>query len=174
MAVYRIGSQRPLIHPGAYVSEEAVIIGDVEIEEGASVWPGAVIRGDNEKIIIRRDANVQDGAVIHGDPGFPVIIGEGVSIGHQAMLHGCTVGQNCLIGIQAVVLNGAMVGSNCLVGAGTLIGEGKSFPARSLIIGAPAKVLRELTDEVIAKLRANAIDYRERGMNYSKELERID
>lgn len=174
MALYRIGSRRPVVHPGAYVSTEAVVIGDVEIEDGASIWPGAVIRGDNEKITIRRDANVQDGAVIHGDPGFTVVIGEGVSIGHQAMLHGCTVGQNCLIGIQAVVLNGAMVGSNCLVGAGALIGEGKSFPARSLIIGAPAKVLRELTDEDIAKLRANAIDYRERGMNYSRELDRID
>jgi carbonic anhydrase/acetyltransferase-like protein (isoleucine patch superfamily) len=174
MAVYRIGSRRPLIHAGAYVSREAVVIGHVEIEEGVSIWPGAVIRGDNEKITIRRDANVQDGAVIHVDPGFPVVIGEGVSIGHQAMLHGCTVGQNCLIGIQAVVLNGAMVDSNSLVGAGALIGEGKSFPSRSLIVGAPARVLRELTDEVIAKLRANALDYRERGMNYSKDLERID
>jgi carbonic anhydrase/acetyltransferase-like protein (isoleucine patch superfamily) len=148
-------------------------MGHVELEEGASVWPGAVIRGDNEKIVIRRDVNVQDGAIIHADPGFPVSIGRGVSIGHQAMLHGCTIGENCLIGIQVVILNGAMVGRNCLVGAGALLGEGKSFPERSLIIGTPARVSRELTDEVIAKLSANASDYRERGKTYSTELERV-
>ncbi|NKJ50687.1 gamma carbonic anhydrase family protein [Burkholderia sp. SG-MS1] len=174
MANYRIRSRQPIVHPSAYVSEHAVIIGDVELEEGVSVWPGAVIRGDNEKIVIRRDVNVQDGAIIHADPGFPVTIGQGVSIGHQAMLHGCTIGENCLIGIQAVILNGARVGRNCLVGAGALLSEGKSFPERSLIIGTPARVSRELTDDVIAQLSANARDYRERGQSYRTELERVD
>jgi carbonic anhydrase/acetyltransferase-like protein (isoleucine patch superfamily) len=174
MALYRIGTRQPIVHPDAYVSEHAVIIGDVEIEEGASVWPGAVIRGDNEKIMIGRDVNVQDGAIIHADPGFPVSIGAGVSIGHQAMLHGCVVGENSLIGIQAVVLNGATVGSNSLVGAAALLGEGKLFPERSLIIGVPAKVVRELTDDAVARLCANAREYRERGKKYSTQLERID
>ncbi|CAL8480834.1 gamma carbonic anhydrase family protein [Caballeronia sp. S22] len=173
MPLYQLESRRPVIHPGAYVSEHAVIIGDVEIEDGASVWPGVVIRGDNEKILIRRDANVQDGAIIHADPGFPVSIGTAVSIGHQAMLHGCMVHENCLVGIQAIVLNGAVIAANSLVGAGALVGEGKSYAERSLIIGSPAKVIRELTDEVISTIAANAIDYRDRGKLYATKLQPV-
>lgn len=173
MAIYRIGSKRPAIDASAYVSEHAVVIGDVEIQAGASVWPGAVIRGDNEKIVIRRNANVQDGATIHADPGFPVIVGDGVSIGHHAVVHGCVNGDYSLIGIQAVVLNGATVGPNTLVGAAALLGEGRSYPGGSLIIGVPAKVVRELTDDAIAALKANALDYRLRGERYARELERI-
>ncbi|MEM5387745.1 gamma carbonic anhydrase family protein [Paraburkholderia phymatum] len=174
MAIYKIGTRQPLVHPQAYVSEHAAIIGDVEIGQGASVWPGAVIRGDNEKITIGKDVNVQDGAIIHADPGFPVAIGNGVSIGHQAMLHGCVVGAHTLIGLQAVLLNGVTVGQNSLVGAAALLGENKAFPDRSLIIGAPAKVVRELADDVVEKIRLNAQDYRGRGRLYAAELERVD
>lgn len=173
MALYAIGPRRPCVHPRAYVSEHAVVIGDVDIAEGASVWPGAVLRGDNEKISIGRDVNVQDGAIVHADPGFPVTIEAGASIGHQAMLHGCFVGEHSLIGLQAVVLNGATVGARSLVGAAALLGERKSYPERSLIVGAPAKVVRELSDDVIAQLRANADDYRARAQMYSTELKRI-
>jgi carbonic anhydrase/acetyltransferase-like protein (isoleucine patch superfamily) len=174
MALYQIGLKRPTIHPRAYISEHAVIIGDVEIGEGASVWPGAVLRGDAERIVIGREVNVQDAAVIHADPGFPVNIEAGASIGHQAMLHGCSIGENTVIGIQSVILNGATIRANSLIGAAAFIGEGKSFPERSLIFGAPARVIRELEDEIIADLRAIAKEYRERGEMYASELTRID
>ncbi|CAM2162007.1 gamma-carbonic anhydrase [Paraburkholderia sacchari] len=174
MALYKIGTRRPVIHPEAYVSEHAVIIGDVEIGPGASIWPGAVIRGDNEKITIGRDANVQDGAVIHADPAYPVVVGHGVSIGHQATLHGCFVGEHSLIGLQSVLLNGVWVGPNSLIGAADLLGENKRFPDRSLIVGAPAKVVRELNDEAVERIRINANEYRERGQMYATQLERVD
>lgn len=173
MAVYRLGTKTPSLHRGAYVSEHAVIIGDVEIHEDASVWPGAILRGDNERIVIGRGTNVQDGAVIHADPGFPATIGEWTSIGHQAMLHGCTVGNRCLIGIQAVLLNGSTIGDGCLVGAGALVGEGKIFPAESMLIGAPARLHRAVTADVAQGIYANALEYHERGQQYSRELERI-
>lgn len=162
-----------MIAPGAYISEHAIIIGDVSIQAGASIWPGVVIRGDNEKIEVGEDSNVQDGAVLHADAGYPLIIGRRVSVGHQAMLHGCIVGDNSLVGIQAVVLNGASIGPNSLVGAASLLGEGRSYPGRSLVIGAPAKVIRELTDDAIASIRANAFHYRARGQSYEVDLERI-
>lgn len=174
MALYKIGTRRPVIHPQAYVSEHAIIIGEVEIGPGASIWPGAVIRGDNEKITIGCDANVQDGAVIHADPGFPVVVGHGVSIGHQATLHGCFVGEHSLIGLQSVLLNGVRVGPNSLIGAAALLGENKQFPGRSLIVGAPAKIVRELNDEAVERIRINANEYRERGQMYATQLERVD
>jgi carbonic anhydrase/acetyltransferase-like protein (isoleucine patch superfamily) len=173
MAVYRYGVKAPSLHPGAYISEHAVIIGDVEIHEGASVWPGAVLRGDNERIVIGRGSNVQDGAVIHADPGFPVTIGEWTSIGHQAMLHGCTVGNRCLIGIQAVLLNAASIGDGCLVGAGALIGEGKVFANESMLIGAPARLHRSVSGELAQGIYANALAYCERGQSYARELVRL-
>jgi carbonic anhydrase/acetyltransferase-like protein (isoleucine patch superfamily) len=173
MSVYRIGTHTPQIDSNAYVSEHAVIIGDVEVAAGASVWPGAVLRGDNAKIRIGRDTNVQDGAVIHADPGFPVEIGDGSSVGHLAMLHGCTVGEACLIGIQAVVLNGAIVPPNCLVGAGSLVPEGRIFEAGSLIVGTPGRMMRRLSVEALAGIRSNAIDYRDRGQSYLINLVRI-
>jgi carbonic anhydrase/acetyltransferase-like protein (isoleucine patch superfamily) len=173
MAIYQIGAHTPRIDPGAYISEHAVIIGDVEIAEGASVWPGAVLRGDNAKIRIGRNANVQDGAVIHADQSFPVDIGAGVSVGHLAMLHGCTVGANCLVGIQAVVLNGATIASDSLIGAGSLIAEGRVFEAGSLIVGSPGRVVRTLGAEAIVRIRANAIDYRDRARTFVTGLVRI-
>nr|WP_240161137.1 gamma carbonic anhydrase family protein [Burkholderia sp. Ax-1719] len=163
---------RPVVHPDAYVSSHAIVIGDVEIRQGASVWPGAIIRGDNAKIVIGENANVQDGAIIHADPGFPVFVGESVSVGHMAMLHGCRIGSGSLIGIQAVVLNGAHVGPRCMVGAASLIAQGKIFDGSHLILGSPAKALRALTDGEAAFIEANAAEYRERAERYRTELNR--
>jgi len=174
MAIYEYDGQRPKVDPTAYVHEQATLIGQVRLGAGASVWPQAVLRADNEPIHIHAKSNVQDGAVLHTDPGFPLQVGEGVTIGHQAMLHGCTVGDNSLIGIQAVVLNGARIGKNCLVGAGALVTEGKEFPDNSLILGSPAKVVRELSEEAITALRANAQSYVGKAEQYPTKLKRVD
>ncbi len=174
MAIYQLGDDAPSIPESAYVASGATVIGKVTLGERASVWPGAVLRGDNEPIRIGDDTNIQEGAVLHTDPGFPLTIGDNVSIGHQAMLHGCTVGDGALIGIQAVVLNNAVIGKDCLVGAGAVVTEGKAFADRSLIVGAPARVLRELTDENVAMMRANAEDYAKRQQLYKVKLKRID
>ena len=174
MARYRIAGHAPEVHDTAYVAAEATLIGRVSVAAGASVWPGAVARGDNEPIAIGEASNVQEGAVLHADPGFPLDIGPGVTVGHQAMLHGCTVGEGSLIGIQAVVLNGAVIGRHCLVGAGAIVTERKIFPDRSLILGAPAKLVRELTDEDVQRLQASAAGYAERAQAYRTGLERMD
>ncbi|MBR9829800.1 MAG: gamma carbonic anhydrase family protein [Oceanospirillales bacterium] len=174
MAIYAYNGHRPTLDQDTYVHEQATLIGQVTLDAGASIWPQAVLRADNEPIHIGSGSNVQDGAVLHTDPGFPLQLGEGVTVGHQAMLHGCTVGENSLIGIQAVVLNGAKIGNNCLVGAGALVTEGKEFPDNSLIIGSPAKVVRELSAEAIAGLRANAQSYVDKGREYRSKLQRID
>jgi carbonic anhydrase/acetyltransferase-like protein (isoleucine patch superfamily) len=173
MALYQLGDDAPQIPESAYVTNEATVIGKVTLGERTSVWPGATIRGDNEPIRIGSDVNIQDGAVLHVDPGCPLTLGDFVSIGHQAMLHGCTVGDNTLIGIQAVVMNKAVIGKDCLVGAGSIVTEGKVFPDRTLILGAPAKVVRELSDKDVAFLRANAGFYVERQIMYKAKLKRI-
>lgn len=173
MAIYQYDEQRPDIHESTYVAEDATVIGKVVLREGASVWPQAVLRGDNEVIDIGAGSNVQEGAVLHTDPGFPLAVGDNVTIGHQAMLHGCSIGAGSLIGIQAVILNGAVIGKNCLVGAGAIVTEGKVFPDNSLIIGAPAKVLRELDAATIAKFHENAADYVARGQTHKEKLVRI-
>ncbi|QSR33829.1 gamma carbonic anhydrase family protein [Marinobacterium iners] len=174
MATYEYDGQRPTIDKTAYVHEQVTLIGQVTLAPGASVWPQAVLRADNEPIRIGAGSNVQDGAVLHTDPGFPLQVGDGVTIGHQAMLHGCTIGDNSLVGIQAVVLNGARIGKNCLVGAGALVTEGKEFPDNSLILGSPAKVVRQLSDEAIEALRANALSYVGKAREYPTKLKRID
>jgi carbonic anhydrase/acetyltransferase-like protein (isoleucine patch superfamily) len=173
MAIYRLGSKIPQVPASAYVAPEAVVIGEVILGEGVSIWPGAVIRGDNIAIVIGRDTNVQEGAVLHSDPGVALAVGDHVSIGHQAMLHGCRVGDRSLVGIQAVVMNGVVVGRECLVGAGALVAEGKVFNDRSLILGAPARMLRTLTDEEVAGLLFNAEDYVRRAATYKAQMERI-
>ena len=173
MAVYRLGRKVPQVAASAWVASEATVIGEVVLGEGANVWPGAVIRGDNEPIRIGQGTNVQEGAVLHADPGTPLTVGDYVSIGHQAMLHGCTVGDGSLIGIQAVVMNNAVIGKDCLVGAGAIVTEGKTFADRSLILGSPARMLRTMTDEDIAAMRANAEDYVRRQEMYKRELEKI-
>ncbi|MDM0072104.1 gamma carbonic anhydrase family protein [Variovorax sp. J31P207] len=174
MALYSIGGKAPHIAQTAFVAPGASLIGQVELAERVSVWFGAVIRGDNEPIRIGEASNIQEGAVLHADPGFPLDIARNVTVGHQAMLHGCTIGEGSLIGIQAVVLNGALIGKNCLVGAGAIVTEKKVFPDRSLILGAPAKAVRELTDEDVAKLMASAASYADRAATYGSELQRVD
>jgi carbonic anhydrase/acetyltransferase-like protein (isoleucine patch superfamily) len=174
MALFRIDDRTPQVDPSAYVAEAATIIGSVVVGERASFWSGAIARGDNETIAVGADSNVQEGAVLHADPGFALTIGARVTVGHQAMLHGCTVGDGSLIGIQSVVMNGAVIGRNCLVGAGAIVTERKSFPDRSLIIGAPAKLARTLSDEEVAGLERAAAGYVERAANFRARLERID
>ena len=147
MAIYQLGDDAPEIDASAYVTDTASLIGKVTLGANASVWFGATLRGDNERITIGADSNVQEGAVMHTDPGHPLVVGERVTIGHQAMLHGCTIGDGSLVGIQAVILNGAKIGRGCLVGAGALVTEGREFPDGSLILGTPAKVARTLSPE---------------------------
>jgi carbonic anhydrase/acetyltransferase-like protein (isoleucine patch superfamily) len=174
MPIYKLEDALPVVPASAYVAPSATLIGMVTLGERASVWFGAVIRADNEPVHVGNDSNVQEAAVLHVDPGFPLRIADRVTIGHQAMLHGCTVGEGSLIGIQAVVLNGAIIGKGCLVGAGALVTEGKTFPDRSLILGAPAKLVRELTGEEVARIAEAAANYVRRGAHYASALKRID
>ena len=173
MPIYRLGDATPKIDPTAWVADSAVLIGDVTLGPNVSVWPGAVLRADNEPIVIGARSNVQENAVLHTDPGRPLTIGEDVSIGHQAMLHGCSIGDACLIGIQAVLLNGATIGPGCLVGAGALVTEDKVFVAGSLILGAPALVKRALTPAQIAAQRQTAQGYVERAARYRGSLVQV-
>lgn len=173
MAIYQLGEASPEIAPSAYIAENSAVIGKVSVQEGASVWFGATIRGDNDWITIGRNSNVQEGAVLHTDPGYQLTIADDVTIGHQAMLHGCEIGAGTTVGMQAVVLNGAKIGRNCLVGAGALVTGGKEFPDNSLILGVPAKVVRALTEEDIAGMRRNTGGYVERAQYFKTRLARI-
>jgi carbonic anhydrase/acetyltransferase-like protein (isoleucine patch superfamily) len=173
MAIYQLGDLAPTIHESAWVAENAQVIGRVTLAENSSAWFGVVIRGDTESITIGRGTNVQDNSVLHADPGVPLTIGDDVSIGHQVMLHGCTVGDGTLIGIQAVVLNGAKIGKNCLVGAGSLVTEGKEFPDGSLILGSPAKAVRQLSPEQIGGLKRIAQHYVDNARRYKTGLKKI-
>jgi len=173
MAVYQLGEFVPDIDSSAYIAESANVIGKARVEANASIWSGVTIRGDNELIAIGENSNVQEGCVMHTDMGYPLTVGKNVTIGHQAMLHGCSVGDGSLIGIQAVVLNGAKIGKNCLVGAGALVTEGKEFPDNSLIIGSPARAVRTLSDEQIAKFQEGVGHYVERGQLFKQSLKRV-
>ena len=173
MSIYRLGGHAPHIAQSAYVAPEAVVIGKVTLGEHASVWPCAVIRGDGDSIAIGDNTNVQDGAVLHVDPGCPMVVGVGVTIGHQAMLHGCTIGDGALVGIQAIVCNKAIIGRECLVAAGAIVLEGTVFPDRSLIVGAPAKLRRPLTDADLAAIRDGVDAYVQRARTYKANLDRI-
>ena len=173
MAVYQLDTLTPRLAETAWVADSAQVIGNVELAEGASIWFGAILRGDNEPMRIGRNSNVQDGSMLHSDPGSPLTLGENVTVGHQVMLHGCTVGDGSLIGIKAVVLNGAKIGKNCLVGAGSLVTEGKEFPDGSMIMGAPAKVVRELTPDEIAGLARAAKHYVDNAKRYAAGLSRV-
>ncbi|MEK1932607.1 MAG: gamma carbonic anhydrase family protein [Pararhizobium sp.] len=161
MPLYALGPTRPFVPAeGSYwVAPDAHVIGKVELGKDVGVWFGAVLRGDNEPIRIGARTNIQEGVVIHVDPGFPVTIGEGCTIGHHAIVHGCSIGDNSLIGMGATVLNGAVIGNNCLVGANALVTEGKVFPDNSLIVGAPAKAIRLLDDATVAGLKNSANGY---------------
>jgi carbonic anhydrase/acetyltransferase-like protein (isoleucine patch superfamily) len=173
MPIYRLGEFEPQIDPTAWVADNAVLIGRVVLGPGANVWYGAVLRADNEPITIGAGCNVQESAVLHTDPGYPLILEEGVSVGHQAMLHGCTVGRGSLIGIQAVVLNGAVIGARCLVGACALVTEGKRFDDGLLIVGSPAVAKRAMAAEQIAGLADSAEGYVARALRYRQTLVRI-
>ncbi|HWZ47671.1 MAG TPA: gamma carbonic anhydrase family protein [Herbaspirillum sp.] len=173
MALYQYQQNTPSIDASAYVAESADVIGKVRIEANVSVWFNATVRADNDQITIGANSNIQDGAVLHADPGFPLTLGSNVTVGHQAMLHGCTIEDGTLIGLQAVVLNGAVIGKNCLVGAGALVTEGKQFPENSLILGSPAKVVRTLGPEDIAKLRNTANGYVAKIALYKTSLKKI-
>lgn len=173
MAIYELDGKAPQLGEGVWVADSAQVIGDVVLGPHASVWFGAVIRGDNETIRIGRNTNVQDLSVLHSDHGQPLTLGDNITIGHQVMLHGCTVGDNSLVGIGAVVLNGARIGRNCIVGAGSVVTEGKEFPDNSLIIGSPAKVVRTLDDAAARKLAASAEGYVANAIRFAQRLRKI-
>jgi carbonic anhydrase/acetyltransferase-like protein (isoleucine patch superfamily) len=168
---YALGDLRVTTAGDAYwIAPTAVVIGMVKLEKNASVWWGSVLRGDNEPITIGEGSNIQDGCVLHADPGYPLIIGKGVTVGHMAMLHGCVIGDNALIGIGAVILNGARIGKNCLIGAKALIPEGKEIPDNSLVMGAPGQIKREVTEEHIARMRHSAEHYVGNWQRYKRDL----
>lgn len=170
MPVYALGELQPQLPASCWVAPTAAVVGRVSAGEDCSVWFSAVLRGDSNTVQLGDRVNVQDGAVLHSDAGFPLVIGHDVTIGHQAMVHGCTVGEGSLIGIQAVVMNGAQIGAHSLVAASALVTEGKQFPPRSLIVGAPAKLLRELSDAEVQNLKNSAAHYAGNARRYATEL----
>ena len=172
MTVYTLSDNSPNL-PGTdeyWIAPDARVIGAVTLKRGASIWWGAILRGDNDPIVIGEDSNIQDGSVLHTDPGEPLIVGRGVTVGHMAMLHGCEIGDNSLIGIGAVVLGRAKIGRNCLIGAGALITEGKVIPDGSLVMGQPGKVVRMLEAGQIAALEASAQHYVQNWKRYARDL----
>jgi carbonic anhydrase/acetyltransferase-like protein (isoleucine patch superfamily) len=173
MPIYELNNIKPSIADSAWVADTAVVIGNVTMHENASLWFGAVARGDTSHITIGKNSNVQDNAVLHADVGVPLVIGDNVTVGHQVMLHGCTVGDGSLIGIGAIVLNHAKIGKNCLVGAGALVTEGKEFPDGSMIIGSPAKAVKQLSEAQIAGLKESAAHYVDNAAQYRKSLNKI-
>ncbi len=175
MAIYELDGQAPEF-PGAgryYVADSAAVIGRVRLRDEASVWFGAVLRGDNEWIEIGAGSQIQDNCTLHTDPGFPLTVGEGCVIGHNVILHGCTVGDRSLVGMGAIMLTGSKIGSNCIVGAGAVVTEGKSFPDNALIVGAPARVIRTLDDKAAKAIREGADSYVQRAKDYLQGLKRI-
>ncbi|MBA3415308.1 MAG: gamma carbonic anhydrase family protein, partial [Chloroflexia bacterium] len=170
MPVRSLGDRRPRIDATAYVADGAQIIGAVVLGAGTSVWFNAVLRGDTEPISIGPGSNVQDGAILHADPGFPCTVGASVVTGHGAILHGCQIGDDCLIGMGSVILNGAKIGSGSIVAAGAVVPEAKEFPPRSLIMGVPAKIVREITAQEFERTAAGARHYQERARIYRTEL----
>ncbi|MEP9376034.1 gamma carbonic anhydrase family protein [Aquabacter sp. CN5-332] len=176
MPLYSLDGLSPeLPASGRYwVAPDATVIGRVILKDEASIWFGCVLRGDNEPIVVGEGTNIQENCVLHTDPGFPMTLGTNVTVGHMAILHGCTVGDNSLIGMGATVLNGARIGKNCLVGSNALVTEGKEFPDNSLIVGAPAKVIRTLDDEAAERLRQTALRYQANWKRFAAGMKRID
>ena len=173
MPTYAIDDASPTLGEGVWIAPDAHVIGDARLGERANVWFGAVIRADNTPIIVGARSNVQEGAMLHSDPGAPLTVGDDVTVGHHAILHGCTVGHGALIGMGAIILNGAVIGDGCIVGAGALVTEGKEFPDGSMIIGSPAKVVRELTPEQIEGLRQSAQHYIDNARRFQRGLRKI-
>jgi carbonic anhydrase/acetyltransferase-like protein (isoleucine patch superfamily) len=174
MAIFRFGDDEPVVPSSVWIAETATVIGRVHLGEAASVWYGAVLRGDNDRIVLGARTNVQENSILHTDAGIELVIGDDVTIGHQAMLHGCTIGDGSLIGIQAIVLNKAVIGRHCIVGAGSVVSEGKSFPDGSLIVGSPARVVRTLEPAQIEGLRRSAAHYVELARRHRTNCSRID
>jgi carbonic anhydrase/acetyltransferase-like protein (isoleucine patch superfamily) len=175
MAIYSLDGRQPLLPDGfCFVAESAQVIGHVILGEGAGIWFGAVLRGDNEPIAVGAETNIQENCVLHTDMGFPLVIGKGCTIGHAAILHGCTIGDNSLVGMGATVLNGAKIGKNCLIGAGALVTEGKEIPDNSLVVGSPGKVVRQLGDDAVTMLERSAKHYVENARRFAGGLKRID
>lgn len=173
MAIYELDSIAPRVSDTCWVADSAQVMGNVELADDSSIWFGTVIRGDTETIQIGRGSNIQDGSVLHADLGKPLTVGEYVTVGHKVMLHGCTIGDGSLIGIGAVVLNGAVIGKGCIVGAGALVTEGKEFPDGSMIIGSPAKAVRELTQAQRDGLKMSAVFYIENARRFKAGLHKI-
>lgn len=174
MTLFSIESDSPSLPDGFYwIAPSAIVIGRTILHPGASIWFGTVIRGDNEPITIGKNTNVQENCVLHTDPGFPITIGEGCTIGHKAMLHGCTIGDNSLIGMGATVLNGARIGKNCLIGAGALIPERKEIPDNSMVIGVPGKVVKQLDENAVSGLRASAEHYLSNAKRFANGLKEV-
>jgi carbonic anhydrase/acetyltransferase-like protein (isoleucine patch superfamily) len=173
MAIYQLGDLAPQLHASAWVADSAEVLGDVVMGEGSSVWFGTVVRGDSDTIRIGAFTNIQDNSTLHADPGKPLTIGDNVSVGHQVMLHGCTIGDGTLVGIGTVILNNARIGKNCIVGACSLVTESKEFPDGSMIMGSPAKVVRQLTPEQIADLQRIAKHYVENVQRFQAGLKKL-
>lgn len=171
--IYQLEERTPEFADEYWIADSAIVIGSVRLLLNASVWFNAVIRGDNEIITIGENSNIQDGAVLHTDAGFPLTVGKNVTVGHKAMLHGCSIGDNTLIGINSVVLNGARIGNNCLIGANALIPEGKEIPDGSLVMGSPGKVIRELSSQQIKGVEMSALHYVENARRYRSGLSLI-
>lgn len=173
MSIYQLDSIAPRVDPTAWVADSAQVMGNVTLAADANIWFGVVIRGDNEPITIGEGSNIQDASVLHSDLGKPLTVGKRVTVGHGVMLHGCTVGDESLIGIGAVVLNGAVIGKNCLVGAGSLVTEGKVFPDGSMIMGSPARVVRQLSPEQMDGLRLSAQHYIDNANRFRAGLKKV-
>jgi len=170
MMIYTLHQRMPQIDPAAWVADNATVVGTVRLAAGSSVWFGCVLRGDNDDLIVGENSNVQDNSVLHTDPGIKLTIGSNCTIGHQVMLHGCTIGDNTLVGIQSVVLNRAVIGRNSIVGAGSLVPEGKQFPDGVLLMGSPAKVVRELTPAEMQMLQMVSQVYVRNAQRYREQL----
>jgi len=173
MPIYRLGEKIPQLAPSAWVAPNATVIGDVRLAENVSIWWNAVLRGDTDTLTIGANTNIQDGSVLHADKGIPLTLGRDITVGHMVMLHGCTIGDGCLIGIKSVVLNGAVIGKHCLIGANTLVPEGKVIPDRSLVMGSPGKVVREISDELAERIAYSATHYVRNALDYQQMLEEI-
>ncbi len=173
MSVFSLGEKRPQIDASAWIAPNATVIGDIRLAANVSIWWNAVLRGDNDPVSIGENSNIQDGSVLHTDEGVPMNIGANVTVGHLVMLHGCTVGDGSLIGIGSIVLNRAVIGRGSIVGANTLIPEGKVYPDRVLIVGSPGKVVRELSDEEVARLQGSAAHYVENARRYQRQLQAL-
>jgi carbonic anhydrase/acetyltransferase-like protein (isoleucine patch superfamily) len=173
MAIYELADLKPTIDPSAFIFDGAIVVGQVTLKANVSIWPGVIIRADNDTIIVDENSNIQEGSVLHIDAGTPLYIGKNVTVGHKVMLHGCTIGDGSLIGMSATILNNAVIGKNCIIGAGALIPEGKVIPDNSVVVGI-AKIVREVTPEDLERSQRGTQHYVEQGRRYREKLKRID